>query len=359
MFLSSSLIAIEMNKIDTLVIRRPDDWHLHLRDGQMLSAVAIHSARCFGRAIVMPNLSPPVTTCVAAQRYRDEIKSVLPASSNFRPLMTCFLTDLTDPREVQEGFNLGIFSAVKLYPSGVTTNSESGVTDINKITGVLEAMQNMGMPLLVHGEVTDPEIDIFDREAVFIDRVLRPMMARFPALKIVFEHITTSEAVEFVRSESSRLAATITVHHLLIDRNDMFKGGIRPHYYCLPVAKRQVHRMALVDAATSGEAKFFLGTDSAPHEINAKESACGCAGIFSSPLAIELYTQVFDRENALDKLEAFASLNGPNFYGLPKNEEKITLVREPWKVPESIKVKKQIEIIPFMAGEIITWRVLT
>ncbi len=346
-----------MNTLETITIRRPDDWHVHLRDGAMLKTVASHTARQFGRAIVMPNLEPPVTTLTAANEYRNEIHSVLAEDAAFTPLMTCYLTDQADPDEVRRGFEEGVFSAVKLYPAGATTNSASGVTDMTKVSSVFEAMQDVGMPLLVHGEVTDPEIDIFDREAVFIDRVLAPMLADFPALKVVFEHITTSQAVAYVRSQGSRLGATITAHHLLINRNDMFKGGIRPHYYCLPVAKRQGHRLALLEAATSGEANFFLGTDSAPHATSAKESACGCAGIFTAATAIELYAQAFDQAGALENLEAFASVNGPVFYGMPPNEETITLVREEWTIPKNIPVEGGVEIQPFLAGEKLIWKI--
>ena len=347
-----------MNSSNTLIIRRPDDWHVHLRDGAMLNAVAAHTARCFQRAIIMPNLVPPVTTRALALQYRQRITGALPEDCNFTPLMTCYLTDETDPQEVRLGFNEGMFSAVKFYPAGATTNSASGVSDVSKISGVLEVMQDLGMPLLVHGEVTDSDIDIFDREAVYIDRILAPMLSDFPALKVVFEHITTSQAVGYVRSQGPRLGATITAHHLLIDRNDMFKGGIRPHMYCLPVAKRQAHRLALLEAATCGDANFFLGTDSAAHSIVEKESACGCAGIFSAPAAIELYAHAFDQVDALDKLEAFASLNGPAFYGLPVNKETITLVREDWVVPLHVHVEGEAEILPFMAGETLNWSVL-
>jgi dihydroorotase len=347
-----------MNSPNALIIRKPDDWHVHLRDGAMLNAVAAHTARYFQRAVIMPNLVPPVTTRALAVQYRQHIMEALPEGSTFAPLMTCYLTDETDPQEVRLGFNEGVFSAVKFYPAGATTNSASAVSDVSKISGVLEVMQDLGMPLLVHGEVTDLDIDIFDREAVYIDRVLAPMLSDFPALKVVFEHITTSQAVGYVRSQGPRLGATITAHHLLIDRNDMFKGGLRPHMYCLPVAKRQAHRLALLEAATSGDANFFLGTDSAAHSIVAKESACGCAGIFSAPAAIELYAHAFDQVDAMNELEAFASLNGPAFYGLPVNEETITLVREDWMVPLHVHVEGEAEILPFMAGETLSWSVL-
>lgn len=347
-----------MNTPEKITIRRPDDWHVHLRDGVMLNAVAGHTANQFGRAIIMPNLAPPVTTVEAAKHYRQRIMEALGEGTSFQPLMTCYLTDEADPAEISRGFEEGAFSAVKLYPAGATTNSASGVTDMAKIAGVLAAMQDIGMPLLVHGEVTDPDIDIFDREAVFIERVLTPMLSDFPALKVVFEHITTSQAVAYVRSQGPRLGATITAHHLLIDRNDIFKGGIRPHMYCLPVAKRQGHRLALLEAATSGEANFFLGTDSAPHAIAAKEAACGCAGIYSAPTAIELYALAFDQAGALDQLEAFASLNGPAFYGLPVNEDSITLIREDWTVQSSVPVEGETAVLPFMAGETLPWKLV-
>jgi len=345
-----------MNK---LTIRQPDDWHVHLRDGAMLSVVAAHTAKSFRRAIVMPNLELPITTRALAEKYRQRILAAVPKEIGFTPLMTCFLTDETDPQEVRLGFKEDVFTAVKFYPTGSTTNSESGVTNVSKVSKVLEVMQELGMPLLVHGEVTNSDVDIFDREKVYIDQILIPMMNDFPALKVVFEHITTLQAVEFVRSQGARLGATITVHHLLIERNDMFQGGIRPHMYCLPIAKRHEHRLALLEAATCGDTSFFLGTDSAPHSISAKESACGCAGIFSAPVAIELYAQVFDQANSLDKLEAFSSLNGPAFYGLPANEKTITLVRKNNPVPQSFQVDGNTEITPFMAGETLSWSLIT
>ncbi len=345
-----------MNCLNTLTLHRPDDWHVHLRDDAMLGAVAGHTARCFERAIVMPNLVPPVTTRDDAIKYRQRISTAVGRTCAFTPLMTCYLTDETDPEEVRRGFEEKVFSAVKLYPAGATTNSASGVTDMAKISSVMETMQEIGMPLLVHGEVTDPDIDIFDREAVFIERVLAPLLLDFPALKVVFEHITTSQAVAYVRAQGPRLGATITAHHLLIDRNDMFKGGIRPHLYCLPIAKRQGHRLALLEAATSGEVNFFLGTDSAPHAITAKEAACGCAGIYTAPAAIELYAHAFDQAGALDNLEAFASINGPAFYGLPVNESTITLVREDWQVPLGVPVEGGSDVLPFMAGETLAWK---
>jgi dihydroorotase len=344
-----------MSRPDSITIRRPDDWHVHLRDGAMLEAVAGHTAARFARAIVMPNLAPPVTTIEQAKRYRQDILGAV-GDAAFSPLMTCYLTDDADPAEIRRGFEEGVFSAVKLYPAGATTNSAFGVTDMARVSGVLEIMQECAMPLLLHGEVSDPQIDIFDREAVFIERVLAPMLDDFPALKVVFEHITTSQAVAYVRAQGPRLGATITAHHLLIDRNDMFKGGFRPHLYCLPVAKRKGHRLALIEAATSGEANFFLGTDSAPHGIAAKQAACGCAGIFTAPAAMELYAHAFDKAGALDKLEAFASLNGPGFYNLPVNEDTVTLVREDWQVPSTVYVGEETHILPFMAGETLSWK---
>jgi len=344
-----------MTAPDILNIIRPDDWHLHLRDGAMLQTVAPATARQFARAIVMPNLAPPVTTVQAAREYRGRILKAVGDDVDFTPLMTCYLTDQADPEEIRRGFEDGMFAAVKLYPAGATTNSSAGVTDLRRVSHVLESMQETGMPLLVHGEVTDPAVDIFDREAVFIDRVLDPLLKDFPALKVVFEHITTAQAVAFVRAQGPRVGATITVHHLMIARNAMFQGGMRPHMYCLPVAKREQHRLALREAATSGDACFFLGTDSAPHVAEAKESACGCAGIYSAPAAMELYAQVFDEERALDKLEAFASLNGPRFYGMPVNEGRLTLHRRDWTMPDTIPVADGAAVVPFRAGETVTW----
>lgn len=341
---------------DRLSIRRPDDWHVHLRDGAMLDFVVNHTARQFGRAIVMPNLVPPVTTVAAAQAYKARIMAALDPALNFTPLMTCYLTDESDPAEIERGFAEGVFTACKLYPAHATTNSSHGVTDVANIATVLAAMERIGMPLLVHGEVTDPEIDIFDREAVFIERVLTGMMKDFPGLKIVFEHITTADAVDFVDQAGSKLAATITPHHLDFNRNALFAGGIRPHFYCLPVAKREAHRIALRQAATSGSPKFFLGTDSAPHAIDDKESACGCAGIFNAPFALESYARTFAAENALDKLEGFASEHGPRFYGLPLNEGKIILERGPVPVPETVS-GGETTLVPFHAGETLPWRI--
>lgn len=343
-----------------LTIRRPDDWHLHIRSGAMLRAVLPLTARQMGRAIIMPNLVPPAVTTAQAAAYRDEILAALPAGSRFQPLMTAYLTDGTDADDLERGFRSGVLTAVKLYPAHATTNSAHGVTSIAHVVPVLERMQAIGMPLLVHGEVTHADVDIFDREAVFLETVLTPLLARFPRLKIVLEHITTAEGVELVRRHgpSGRLAATITVHHLMINRSSLFAGGIRPHLYCLPIAKRESHRLALRQAATSGEPWFFLGTDSAPHPIGAKESACGCAGIFTAATAIELYAQVFDEERALDRLEAFASLNGPAFYGLPPNADSITLDRGGSVVPDVLDVDGRNAVLPFRSGERLDWRLL-
>ncbi len=340
---------------NALTIRRPDDWHVHLRDDAMMRDVVNHTARQFARAIVMPNLSPPVTTIAAGSAYRDRILAAVDPSLNFTPLMTCYLTDTIDADEVVAGFEQGVFTACKLYPANATTNSAHGVTDPRNIYPVLEGMQKVGMPLLVHGEVTDADIDIFDREAVFIDRVMNNIIATFPDLKVVFEHITTSDAVDFVMESNASVAATITPHHLQFNRNAMFQGGIRPHYYCLPVAKREQHRLALRKAATSGSPKFFLGTDSAPHEVHAKESACGCAGIFNAPFALEAYLTVFEEEGAIDKFEAFASLNGPRFYGLPVNEDRVTIERVTVDVPEKLNAAGS-EIVPYHGGESLSWR---
>lgn len=339
----------------TIAIRQPDDWHVHLRDGQMLSAAVHYTARQFARAIVMPNLSPPVTTFLAAEAYRARILATLPTGVRFTPLMTIYLTDHSDPNDIAAGFENGVVTACKLYPAHATTNSAHGVTNIRAIYPVLERMERIGMPLLVHGEVTDPEIDIFDREAAFIERILVPALREFPALKLVFEHITTADAVAFVESAPAHVAATITPHHLQINRNAMFAGGIRPHYYCLPVAKRESHRLALRRAATSGSAKFFLGTDSAPHPVSDKESACGCAGIFNAPVAIESYATVFDEEDALDKLEGFASEHGPRFYGLPLNQDRILLVQQAMDVPETCDLGGN-EVVPFHAGSTLLWK---
>ena len=335
-----------------ITIRRPDDWHLHLRDGAMLAHVLPYSARVFARAIVMPNLSPPVTDVAAAEAYRARIVAQLSDGSSFTPLMTCYLTDHSDPAEVVRGHEEGVWAACKLYPAHATTNSAHGVTSIAHIRPVLEAMQRARMPLLVHGEVTDPTVDIFDREAVFIERVAIPLLRDFPALKIVMEHITTEDAASFVREGPATLAATITPQHLHLNRNALFAGGLRPHAYCLPVVKRERHRLAVRAAATSGSPKFFLGTDSAPHAIGAKESGCGCAGIFNAPAALESYLAVFEEDGALDRFEGFASEHGARFYGLPLNDGSVTLVRSGQDVPDRIG-----EVVPFHAGERLGWRV--
>jgi len=335
--------------IQSLTIRQPDDWHVHLRDGEMLRRVAPYTARQFARAIVMPNLAPPVTTAEAAAAYRERIRGA--AGPGFEPLMTCYLTDHADPDELERGHAEAIWIAAKLYPAGATTNSASGVTDIRNIDRTLDRMQRIGMVLCVHGEVTDPEVDVFDREAVFIERVLEPVTRRFPALKIVFEHITTAEAVQFVSSSGPNIGATVTPQHLVINRNAIFAGGLRPHAYCLPVAKREKHRLAVRKAATSGSPKFFLGTDSAPHAREAKESACGCAGLFNAPFALESYATVFEEEGALGRFEAFASINGAEFYGLPLNGGSVTLERRDTTVPDEIA-----GLVPFHAGETLPWR---
>ncbi len=332
-------------------MRRPDDWHVHLRDDEMLAAVAPYTARQFARAIVMPNLATPVTTMAQAEAYRARIQNAVPAEFNFTPLMTCYLTDDTSAAEVERGFNSGVFAACKLYPANATTNSSHGVTDIAHIYPVLEAMQRIGLPLLVHGEVTDSDIDIFDREAVFIERILSKVIDDFPSLKVVFEHITTADAVSFVKASNANVAATITPHHLEFNRTAMFQGGIRPHYYCLPVAKRERHRLALRQAAVSGSSKFFLGTDSAPHSRDRKESDCGCAGIFNAPYALESYAKTFEEEGALDQLEAFASEHGPNFYGLVLNNEQIVLERKKCLVPAQL----ENSVVLFHARETLSW----
>ena len=339
---------------NSITITRPDDWHLHLRDGATMASVLPHTARQFARAIVMPNLKPPVTTTAQALAYRDRILAALPSGMDFEPLMTLYLTDNTAPEEIMRARESGLIHAVKLYPAGATTNSDAGVTDLRKCYRALEAMQRVGMPLLVHGEVTDPEIDIFDREAVFIDRVMTPLRSDMPELKVVFEHITTQDAAHYVREAGPHTAATITAHHLLYNRNEIFKGGIRPHYYCLPVLKRETHRKALVQAAISGSGKFFLGTDSAPHARNTKEHACGCAGCYTALHAMELYAQAFDQANALDKLEGFASLHGPDFYGLPRNQGTITLMRQSWTLPSELPMGEST-VVPLNGGETIGW----
>jgi len=346
----------------TLELRRPDDWHVHLRDGPMLQAVVGATARVFARAIVMPNLTPPITTMAAGLTYRERILEALPDSCGFTPLLTVYLQDESDPQEIARGFEQGVFTACKLYPAHATTNAAAGVRDLASLTKVLEAMERIGMPLLLHGEVTDHSVDVFDREAVFIDRHLEPLLRQFPGLKVVFEHITTAEAVAFVQASAPQLAATITPHHLHINRNAIFDGGLRPDFFCLPVAKREKHRRALRQAATSGEPCFFLGTDSAPHARTAKEAACGCAGIFNAPTALESYALAFEQEGALDRLEAFASLHGPHFYGLPPNEERITLTRDGLTVPPRLHLNdaagRAIELVPFHAGQVLPWRLL-
>ena len=340
---------------ESLTIRRPDDWHLHFRDGETMRAVVPFTARQFARAIVMPNLAPPVTTSALASAYRARILDAVPEGVAFTPLMTAYLTDETDADDLAAGFADGVLTAAKLYPAGATTNSAHGVTDVANIERVLERMAAIGMPLCVHGEVTSADIDIFDREAVFIDRILAPLVDRMPELKVIFEHITTRQAVEFVDACRENVGATITPQHLHINRNAILVGGIRPHMFCLPVAKREEHRLALRAAATSGSAKYFLGTDSAPHHRHAKESDCGCAGIFNAPYALESYVTVFDEEGALDRFEAFASLNGPQFYGLPVNEDTVTLEKAPLDVPAEVD-GGEAAIVPFHAGETLSWR---
>lgn len=342
---------------DTLTLTRPDDWHLHLRDGAEMAAVLPHTARRFARAIVMPNLKPPVVTTALAQAYRERILAALPAGLDFTPLMTLYLTDSLAPAEIRQARDSGIVFAAKLYPAGATTNAENGVTRLENIYPVLAAMEQAGMPLLVHGEATAAEVDVFDRERRFIDDALLPLLRDFSGLRLVFEHITTADAVDLVREGPPTLAATITPQHLLYNRNAILVGGIHPHFYCLPVLKRERHRQALVAAATSGHPRFFLGTDSAPHAIGAKESACGCAGIYSAHAAIELYAEVFDQAGALDKLEGFASFHGADFHGLPRNCDQIQLRREPWRVPESYAFGTT-QVRPLRAGETIGWRLL-
>ena len=339
-----------------LTLTRPDDWHLHLRDGEALAAVLAHTAARFARAIVMPNLKPPVTTVELAAAYRERILAALPAGMTFEPLLTLYLTDNTPPAEIAKAAASGFVKAVKLYPAGATTNSDAGLTDIARAYDALAEMERLGLPLLVHGEVTDPAIDLFDREKVFIDTVLLPLTQRFPRLKVVMEHITTRDAAEFVAASPANVAATITAHHLLYNRNAIFVGGVRPHWYCLPVLKRETHRQALVAAAISGNPKFFLGTDSAPHAKGAKEAACGCAGCYTAYAAIELYAEAFEEAGALDKLEAFASFFGPDWYGLPRNTGTITLVKENWTVPADYPYISADRIVPLRAGEIISWK---
>jgi dihydroorotase len=348
-----------MTSPSSLEIPRPDDWHVHLRDGAALRAVLPHTARQFARAIVMPNLRPPVTTTAQALEYRQRILDALPPAlaGRFTPLMTLYLTDQTTPEEILRARACAVVHGVKLYPAGATTNSAAGVTDLDRLAPVLEAMQDCDMPLLVHGEVTDPTVDVFDREAEFLRRELAPLLARFPGLRVVVEHITTREAVEFVRAAGERVAATITAHHLLLDRNAMFTGGLRPHAYCLPVLKRALHREALLAAATSGEPRFFLGTDSAPHTRAAKEASCGCAGIYTAHAAIELYAEAFAAAGALARLGEFASVFGPRFYGLPVNEERVRLVAEPWQVPDEYALGDGV-VVPLRAGERVAWRLV-
>ena len=342
--------------MQTLTITRPDDWHLHLRDDAALAAVLPDTARRFGRAIIMPNLRPPITTVAQAAAYRERILAVLPQGLKFEPLMTLYLTDNTQAAEIERARSCGFIHAVKLYPAGATTNSDAGVTDIQKVYPVLEAMAACNMVLCVHGEVTHADVDIFDRERVFIDRTLAPLAARFPDLRIVFEHITTKEAAQFVTAAGENIGATITAHHLLLNRNAIFVGGIRPHHFCLPVLKRETHREALVEVATSGSKKFFLGTDSAPHSRSAKEAACGCAGCYSAHAGIELYAEAFEAAGALDRLEEFARFNGPDFYRLPRNTDTLTLVRDAWSVPPTLDYLADDPLVPLRAGEQIAWR---
>ena len=344
--------------VKRLTLIRPDDWHLHLRDGAMMAAVLPDTARRFARAVVMPNLQPPITTVDLAHAYRDRILAALPADMRFDPLMTLYLTDNMPVSEIAKAKNSGFVQAVKYYPAGATTHSEHGVTDLKRAYSVLAAMEKQDLPLLMHGEVIDPSVDVFDREAVFIDRHLMPLTRDFPGLRMVLEHITTRAAVEFVRQAPNTVAATITAHHLLLNRNALFEGGLQAHHYCLPLLKRETQRAALVAAATSGNPKFFLGTDSAPHPRQAKESACGCAGIYTAHAAIELYAEIFERAGALDRLEAFASFHGPDFYRLPRNRDTLTLEQQSWTVPEELHFGKDT-VVPLRAGEMITWRVVT
>ena len=341
-----------------ITITRPDDWHLHLRDGAALTAVLPHSARQFARAIIMPNLRPPVTTVDAAGAYRQRILAALPAGVDFEPLMTLYLTDNTPADEIRRAAQSGFVKAVKLYPAGATTNSDAGVSDLLKCDAALAEMEKLGVPLLVHGEVTDPAIDLFDREQVFIDTVLQPLLARRPGLRVVFEHITTKDAAQFVAAAGPNLAATITAHHLLYNRNAIFAGGLRPHYYCLPVLKRETHRQALVAAATSGSGKFFLGTDSAPHARGAKEAACGCAGCYTAYAALELYAEAFAEAGAIERLEGFASFNGADFYRLPRNSGTVTLEATSWNVPQDLAYADGASLVPLRAGEALHWKLV-
>jgi len=345
------------NPMHSLTITRPDDWHLHLRDGGALKAVLPDTARQFARAIVMPNLRPPVTTTALAIEYRERILNALPVGANFEPLMTLYLTDKTTAEEIERAKASGIVHGVKLYPAGATTNSDSGVTNLGHCVAALEAMEKLGVPLLTHAEVTDSDVDVFDRERVFIERNMIPLLNRFPNLKVVFEHITTRDAADFVLQSPSNVAATITAHHLLMNRNDMFKGGIQPHHYCLPILKREEHRVALVKAAISGNPKFFLGTDSAPHAKHTKEAACGCAGMYTAHTAMELYAEAFEAAGALDKLEGFASFYGADFYGLARNTEQVTLVKESWKVPSSLPYEGDV-LVPLKADQMLGWKMI-
>jgi len=340
-----------------LTLTRPDDWHLHVRDGASLPTVVAHTARCFRRAIIMPNLLPPVTTTEQALAYRQRILDAVPEGTGFEPLMTLYLTDNTSPEEIVRAAESGSLHGVKLYPAGATTNSDSGVTDVARVDPALRAMAELGLPLLVHGEVTHPNVDVFDREREFLSQVLAPLLERMPELAIVLEHVTTAEGVEFVKNAPGRVGATITPQHLLYNRNAIFQGGLRPHHYCLPVLKREHHREALLDAAIGGDPRFFLGTDSAPHPRHAKEAACGCAGIYSAHAALPLYAEAFEQAGALDRLEGFASTHGADFYGLPRNEDKVTLLREPWVVPESYPFGDR-RLVPLRAGQSIPWRLL-
>jgi dihydroorotase len=344
-----------MSNQSNLTLIRPDDWHVHLRDGVVLADVVPHTAAQFARAIVMPNLKPPVVTTTMAAAYRDRILAAVPQGMKFEPLMTLYLTDNTPPDEIRRATESGFVKGVKLYPAGATTNSDAGVTDIQRCMRTLEVMQETGLPLLIHGEVTDHEVDVFDREAAFIDRILQPLRKSLPALRVVFEHITTKDAVDYVRDADGEIAATITAHHLMYNRNAIFQGGIRPHYYCLPILKREVHRQALVDAATSGSPRFFLGTDSAPHPKGLKEHACGCAGCYTALHAMELYAEVFEAVDALDKLEGFASLFGPDFYRLPRNTEQVTLQKREWVIPDELTLGDTV-LVPLDAGRALGWK---
>ena len=346
-----------MSNQNALTLIRPDDWHVHLRDGVVLADVVPHTAAQFARAIVMPNLKPPVTTTAMAAAYRERILAAVPQGMQFEPLMTLYLTDNTPPDEIRRATESGFVKGVKLYPAGATTNSDAGVTDIHRCMRTLEVMQETGLPLLIHGEVTDHQVDVFDREAVFIDRILQPLRKSLPSLRVVFEHITTKDAVDYVRDADGEIAATITAHHLMYNRNAIFQGGIRPHYYCLPILKREVHRQALVDAATSGSPRFFLGTDSAPHPKGLKEHACGCAGCYTALHAMELYAEVFEAVNALDKLEGFASFFGPDFYRLPRNTEQVTLQKREWVIPDELTLGDTV-LVPLDSGRVLAWKMI-